>query len=168
MAIITWSLRRQIIYTIILVGFVSILAYSIIAPSLNRPPTCADNKQNGNETGVDCGGTCARACMSQVEAVSVLWARAFRVIPGRYNAVAYLVNHNKNAAVEKIITGFVLPTPIMFTSASAREALLFRREAILRFSNPASISGIPFLLLFLLNLRRYPTGYRYRKTRLTS
>jgi hypothetical protein len=31
-----------------------------------------------------------------------LWARAFQVIPGRYNAVAYIVNHNKKTAIEKI------------------------------------------------------------------
>jgi hypothetical protein len=37
-----------------------------------------------------------------VDQISILWARAFRVIPGRYNAVAYLVNHNKNVAVRKI------------------------------------------------------------------
>lgn len=61
-----------------------------------------DGKQNGTETGVDCGGQCARACISQVDEISVLWARSFRVVPGRYNAVAYLENHNKNAAVNKI------------------------------------------------------------------
>lgn len=61
-----------------------------------------DNKQNGNETGIDCGGSCLKACLSQVDRVSVIWSRAFRVIPGRYNAVAYLENHNKNAAVNKI------------------------------------------------------------------
>lgn len=61
-----------------------------------------DGKQNGAETGVDCGGACERACISQVDELSVLWARSFRVIPGRYNAVAYLENHNKNVAVNKI------------------------------------------------------------------
>jgi hypothetical protein len=42
------------------------------------------------------------ACLSQVDQISVLWARAFQVIPGHYNAVAYLENHNKNAAIDKI------------------------------------------------------------------
>jgi len=61
-----------------------------------------DNKQNGNETGIDCGGSCALACLAQVDPVSILWARSFRVVPGRYNAVAYLENHNKNNVVNKI------------------------------------------------------------------
>jgi hypothetical protein len=97
-----WALRRQIFYVLVLVLFFGIFGFLIISPRLNKAPTCFDGKQNGNETGVDCGGSCADACASQVDQVSVLWARAFQVIPGRYNAVAYLVNHNKNVAVEKI------------------------------------------------------------------
>jgi hypothetical protein len=47
-----------------------------------------------------------RACLSQVDPVAVLWARAFKVVPGRYNAVAYLENHNKNTAVNRINYSF--------------------------------------------------------------
>jgi hypothetical protein len=102
MAITTWALKRQIL---IIIGFIIILfifGFLIISPSLNKAPSCFDGKQNGNETGIDCGGSCAIACLSQVTNVSVLWARAFQVIPGRYNAVAYIVNHNKNVAAEKV------------------------------------------------------------------
>lgn len=98
----TWALRRQIFYVFVLVLFFSIFASLILYPRFNKAPTCVDSKQNGAETGVDCGGPCARACLDQVDAVSVVWSRAFEVVPGRYNAVAYLVNHNKNIAVEKI------------------------------------------------------------------
>jgi len=98
----TWGFKRQIFYVGILVGFVLVFGFLIIRPSLNKAPTCTDGKQNGEETGVDCGGSCALACLAQVDEVSVLWARAFRVIPGRYNAVAYLENHNPDAAVNKI------------------------------------------------------------------
>ena len=102
MALINWALRRQIFYISILILFFGAFGFLIAYPSLNKAPSCTDNKQNGTETGIDCGGSCARACLSQVDAVSVLWARSFRVIPGRYNAVAYLENHNKNTAVNKI------------------------------------------------------------------
>jgi hypothetical protein len=98
----TWSLKRQIFYVFIIIVFISIFGFLIIYPSLNQAPSCIDGKQNGNETGIDCGGSCINACLSQVDPVSVLWARAFQVIPGRYNAVAYIVNHNKNVAVQKI------------------------------------------------------------------
>lgn len=98
----TWALRRQILYILILTLFFGGTAFLIIYPQFNKAPTCADNKQNGTETGVDCGGSCAKACLNQVDDVSVLWSRVFRVVPGRYNAVAYLVNHNKNTAATKI------------------------------------------------------------------
>ena len=98
----TWAHKRQTFYILILILFVAVLGFLIIYPKLNKPPTCSDGKQNGQETGVDCGGICVRACLSQVENISVIWARAFKVVPGRYNAVAYIVNNNKNTAVRKI------------------------------------------------------------------
>jgi hypothetical protein len=98
----TWALKRQIFYVLVLVAFISLSVFLIIYPSFTKAPTCSDRRQNGIETGVDCGGLCARACLAEVDDASVLWARAFKVIPGRYNAVAYIVNHNKNAAAQKV------------------------------------------------------------------
>jgi hypothetical protein len=98
----TWGLKRQIFYVVILILFFSIFGFLIIYPKLNKAPSCVDKKQNGDEIGIDCGGSCPNFCFNQTDTVSILWARAFRVVPGRYNAVAYIVNHNKNAAVEKV------------------------------------------------------------------
>ncbi len=98
----TWALRRQIFYIGILILFFSVFGFLVVSPNLMETPTCADNKQNGDEAGVDCGGLCAKACLFQVDKISILWTRSFKVIPGRYNAVAYLENHNKNTAVNKI------------------------------------------------------------------
>lgn len=98
----TWALKRQILYIIILLLVFSIFGFLIVRSYFDVTPTCMDNKQNGGELGVDCGGACVRACIFQVEEVSVLWARAFKIIPGRYNALAYIDNHNKNIAVNKI------------------------------------------------------------------
>ena len=98
----TWALKWQIFYTGVLILVIAVFGFLIIAPTFTKAPTCGDNKQNGDEVGIDCGGSCARACLSQVDAISVLWARSFKVIEGRYNAVAYLENHNKNTAIDKI------------------------------------------------------------------
>jgi hypothetical protein len=97
-----WALRRQIFYIVVILLFFAGFAFLIIYPEFNKPPTCSDGIQNGTETGVDCGGSCPLACISQVDPVSILWARAFEVVPGRYNAVAYIVNHNKNVAAENV------------------------------------------------------------------
>ncbi len=98
----TWALKRQILYVLVLILFFAGVGYLISRPFVNKAPSCTDGKQNGAETGIDCGGSCANACLAQVDPISVLWSRAFKVVPGRYNAVAYLENHNKNTAVNKI------------------------------------------------------------------
>lgn len=98
----TWAFKRQFFYLIVLILFFGVFGFFIISPDLNKAPSCTDGKQNGNETGVDIGGSCLNADPALVDPISVLWARAFRVIPGRYNAVAYIENHNRNVAVDKI------------------------------------------------------------------
>ena len=117
-----WALRRQIFYVCVVVLFFIVLGLLITYPKLNKPPTCSDGIQNGTETGVDCGGSCANACIAQVDAPAVLWARSFKVIPGRYNAVAYIVNHNKNVAVRKI--------SYRFRFADAKNVYIGKREGI--------------------------------------
>ncbi len=97
-----WALKRQLLYGSIALACVAFLAFLIIYPYFNKAPICTDGKQNGTETGVDCGGSCQLACVYQVDELSILWARAFRVVPGRYNAVAYLENHNPKAAIYRI------------------------------------------------------------------
>jgi len=97
-----WSLRRQIFYLGILGAFVFVFAFWIIYPTFNKAPSCIDNAQNGDETGVDCGGSCVKVCTKDADDVSILWSRSFQVVPGRYNAVAYVLNHNANAVIDKI------------------------------------------------------------------
>jgi len=98
----TWAFKRQLIYILIVVAVVSFFSFLFLYPEFNKAPTCFDGVQNGTETGVDCGGSCMLACTKQVDNVSVLWARTFRVVPGRYNAIAYLENQNQNKAIYKI------------------------------------------------------------------
>jgi len=98
----TWALKRQIIYLLIFLALFGGFGFLIIYPHFNVAPTCFDNKQNGTELGVDCGGGCALVCSFQAKPINVLWARSFYVVDGRYNAVAYLENPNKNAGVFKI------------------------------------------------------------------
>jgi hypothetical protein len=62
-------------------------------------PSCLDNKQNGSELGVDCGGTCELLCTNQVTEPVALWERYFRVSNGVYNILAYVENPNPAAYV---------------------------------------------------------------------
>lgn len=98
----TWALKRQLFYLVIFLGVLGVFIFFVIFPYLNIEPSCTDGRRNGAETGVDCGGLCSRACIEDIAPVSILWSRAFKVVDGRYNAVAYIENHNKNKAVRKI------------------------------------------------------------------
>ncbi len=98
----TWARERQLFYISVLIFVFLVFALLIAYPYFNQAPTCTDGRQNGTETGVDCGGACKLACFAETDPISILWSRAFKVVPGRYNAVAYLVNHNPNKVVEKI------------------------------------------------------------------
>ncbi len=98
----TWAFKRQILYAAILLVLIFVLGYFFVYPKFQRPASCTDGRENGTETGVDCGGSCVNACATDADPISVLWSRIFRVVPGRYNAIAYIENHNPTYAVDKI------------------------------------------------------------------
>jgi len=59
-----------------------------------KAPTCFDGYMNGNEQGVDCGGSCQRLCASAFLPPKVAWTRFEQVAPGLYNLAAYIINPN--------------------------------------------------------------------------
>ena len=98
----TWGFKRQVFYVFVIIVFFSVVGFLLLYPYFNKAPSCIDNKQNGDETGIDCGGSCAKACTAEVNKLSILWARVFEIMPGRYNAAAYVENKNIDTAVNKI------------------------------------------------------------------
>ncbi len=95
----SWASRRQFKYAL---GFFSVLALIVFAfayPYIFKKPNCNDGKQNGAETGVDCGGACLRMCLNEVTEPVVIWSRAFFVTGKNYNLVAFIENRNKNSGV---------------------------------------------------------------------
>lgn len=96
-----WSQRRKILYA---VGFAVIIILLVSYPAylfFYKAPTCFDAKQNGAETGVDCGGGCALMCAVDVKAPRVVWAKAFSLGDGHYDLGAYVENTNTKAGVRK-------------------------------------------------------------------
>lgn len=91
------SRRNTVLFILLIIVIVPIAIVSFVI--FYEPPTCFDNKQNGNESGVDCGGTCELLCTNQVTKPVVLWERAFRVSDGVYNLLAYVENPNPTAFV---------------------------------------------------------------------
>lgn len=62
-----------------------------------RTPSCSDGAKNGDEKGVDCGGSCRNLCTADTLNPIVLWSKIFNVSGDVYTAVAYIENPNINS-----------------------------------------------------------------------
>jgi hypothetical protein len=100
--VMSWSSNRQLKYISIIVGFFAIIAIVLLYPVLTKAPTCTDRKQNGNEQGVDCGGSCSIVCSAQASVPVILWNRAFPVTGSVYNLLSMVENPNKGAAIARV------------------------------------------------------------------
>lgn len=104
----SWSTRRKLLYLLvallILAGSTSYFVY----PVFKETPTCTDSKQNSNESGVDCGGSCTNLCLMEVRPISILWSRAFIVAPGIYDVLGYVQNQNVDAGIPSLLYRFKL------------------------------------------------------------
>ncbi len=98
----TWAGKRKLQYLAGVFGVVCIILFIFLYPVIFQKPTCSDGKMNGNETGVDCGGSCQLMCKEKTSDPVILWSRGFPVLGSMYNLVAYVENQNKNSAVENI------------------------------------------------------------------
>lgn len=103
-----WATKRKIIYAFaaitLTLAFVVYETRSILFPV----PTCFDNKKNGYETNIDCGGTCALRCIDEVSLVSVDFATAIKVAPNTYDLVAMLSNKNISSAPTSMSYVFIV------------------------------------------------------------
>lgn len=93
----SWSQRRKSVYMLIIVviaiGAIGLPAFFIFY----KAPTCSDGVQNGDETGVDCGGSCRRLCPSAFLTPQIVWTRIEKVAPQLYNIATYIINPNTSA-----------------------------------------------------------------------
>ncbi|MEA2715228.1 MAG: hypothetical protein QOG91_256 [Candidatus Parcubacteria bacterium] len=94
MIMASWSRRRKLAYALIAL---IIIVGAIIVPGfllIYRPPTCSDGIKNGDEQGIDCGGSCERLCQNVFLSPIVNWVRYEEIYPGVYNLAAYIENPN--------------------------------------------------------------------------
>lgn len=96
-----WSTRRKILYALAITIVMVAVAIFTLRDTLFPLPSCVDGKQNGYESGIDCGGVCALRCTDEITPLSVLWAKAIRSSKGVYDIVAMVNNANiDNASME--------------------------------------------------------------------
>src|SRR5688572_13082643 len=102
-----WSAKRKRIVLTILIVFLIVLVGVPILFLSYRTPTCFDNKMNGGESGVDCGGSCELLCTP--ESLPLLTKgdpRVLEVAPGIYEVVVVL--ENPNVAAEVYRAGYTI------------------------------------------------------------
>lgn len=115
---LSWGERRKYMYlTVFGVIGAGILLWVYVAFFFHTP-TCFDGKQNGDEVGVDCGGSCALLCKSQTREPTVGWARSFLTVSSAsttstqkenlYTAAAYIQNTNLTAGAKNVAYSFQL------------------------------------------------------------
>ncbi|PIP86285.1 hypothetical protein COV42_00075 [Candidatus Campbellbacteria bacterium CG11_big_fil_rev_8_21_14_0_20_44_21] len=115
-----WALRKRLIY---ILGFLAVLAVLFALPiyrSLNKAPTCFDEKQNGAELGIDCGGACEKICQSELDEPIILWSRSVPVRDGLYNFLAMIENPNVGAGA--------LDVPYVFKLFDDENILIYERK----------------------------------------
>ena len=96
---LSWGTRRQFFFMgILFLGFFIATAI-ILIPYLRKEPTCFDGETNGDESGLDCGGSCQKVCTAEALKLITLWVRPFEVIPGKYNVMAYIENQNRESGI---------------------------------------------------------------------
>ncbi len=95
-----WAARRQFLIAMAVLVLSGLVLFGLWFVFFYHVPSCSDNVQNQGETGVDCGGPCAKLCVAP--AVTALWARSVEVAPGVYHAVALVQNPRTDAGTSAL------------------------------------------------------------------
>ena len=98
----SWASGRRIIIGAVLAVVVLLIAAIVGFLVFSKAPSCTDNRQNGGETGIDCGGPCARACSADTLAPVISFARALRVSDSRTDLIATIGNPNRTFAAKNV------------------------------------------------------------------
>jgi hypothetical protein len=118
----SWSARRQLLYYAVGIVLATILLFTLWQTFLTSTPTCFDGRQNGDESGVDCGGSCAKLCVGEARAPNILWARAFEVAPQTYTAVSYVETRSAGNGARGV--------PYLFQLFDDKNELIIEREGV--------------------------------------
>lgn len=98
---VLWSTKRRFMYGGGVVLTLFIIVVLVFFNIFYKSPTCADGIKNGNETGIDCGGSCNSLCTNDALTPVVLWSKIFNISGDVYSAVAFIENPNINSENKK-------------------------------------------------------------------
>lgn len=90
----SWATKRKLIYGGGVFALAIFLSIFLFYKYFYIPPTCSNHTQDGDETGIDCGGSCQAVCTSDALTPVVLWSKIFNISGSVYNLAAYVENPN--------------------------------------------------------------------------
>lgn len=95
----TWATRRRFMYSTFVIFVLIVLVVIPLFYFFYKPPTCADKIMNGDETGVDCGGSCVMLCQNIFLPPKIVWggAKFEKISNGVYNFASLIINQNVDA-----------------------------------------------------------------------
>jgi hypothetical protein len=97
-----WSLRRKRVILFIVIWILVVLLGVPLFFLFHRSPTCSDGQMNGDEAGVDCGGTCKILCRAgTLPLLSKGDPRVLKIASSTYEVLAYVENPNPTAEVTR-------------------------------------------------------------------
>ena len=94
---LTWGDKRRFTIIASFAALGVLLLSGILIAVLYDAPSCMDGRQNQDETGIDCGGSCAYLCRNEVQEPRLTFARAVTNGSGRTDVIAYVENRNQDA-----------------------------------------------------------------------
>ncbi len=155
----SWSGRRR--------GFFLLVFFLIITGALAAgvayfwpSPTCEDRRQNQDELGVDCGGSCAAVCPFEPKPLVAGWARVFHLQDEWYDVAGLLVNPNANFGVARVPFRFrLVDANNLLVSLEEGEAFLNPGESFVVFAPRVSV-GRRTPVRAALELTGLPVWYR--------
>lgn len=131
---------KQLLYGIFWILVFSGLIYGFYAVFVKPSPSCFDNRQNGNEEGVDCGPVCGTKCLpTDIKALAP--RGAIRILPistssDRVSVLIQLQNANSDYAAKKFGYTMKLIGKNGFVMTSVGESFMYAGEIkYLAFSN---------------------------------
>lgn len=139
-----WSQKRKILYALAFAGIIILLSAYPVYRFTYKSPTCFDKKQNGTETGVDCGGGCSLMCAEDVKPPRAVWAKAFPINGTVYDIGAYVENVNTSAGLKNArYTMRVLDNSGAILAEKKDTTDLAPSSAVLLFETGVTFSGTP-------------------------
>lgn len=116
---LSWSQKQKLKF----LGWAGVFVFALAGVALlilSEGPNCANGKQDGDERGTDCGGSCRFVCEGDALDPLVVFARAVPVADSVWGAVAYVENRNKDAGAYGV--------PYVFKLYDEHSLLLYERR----------------------------------------